>query len=198
VPDGFRIMIRRSKTDQTGEGQEIVVPRGAKIRPVQAVQEWLQAAQISEGLLFRVCWRGAHVKPGGPPGHDVARLVKHYARLAGLDPTGFSGHSLRAGFATSAAETGGSVLKIMETTRHKSVDVLAAYVRRVEASSWPRQPVSARLVHGCSLACRPWSRPSRRRASVAGVLGTHVIAFCFARARWPSMRSGYSDGRRNG
>jgi hypothetical protein len=50
----------------------------------------------------------------------------------GLDPAEFSGHSLRAGFATSAAETGASILKIMGTKRHKSVDVLAAYVRRVD------------------------------------------------------------------
>jgi site-specific recombinase XerD len=65
-------------------------------------------------------------------GHNVAIIVKHSALAAGLDPTKFSGHSLRAGFATSAAETGASVLKIMETTRHKSIDVLAAYLRRVD------------------------------------------------------------------
>jgi site-specific recombinase XerD len=132
VPDGYRVLIRRSKTDQTGEGQEIVVPRGAKIRPVQAVQAWLQASGIQEGLLFRVVWYGGHVKPQGLTGHDVARIVKKRAKAAGLDPSELSGHSLRAGFATSAAETGASVLKIMETTRHKSVDVLAAYVRRVD------------------------------------------------------------------
>jgi site-specific recombinase XerD len=62
----------------------------------------------------------------------VALRVKHYAQAAGLDPAEFSGHSLRAGFATSAAETGASILKIMETTRHKNVDVLAGYVRRVD------------------------------------------------------------------
>jgi site-specific recombinase XerD len=132
VPDGFRILIRRSKTDQTGEGQEIVVPRGAKIRPVEAVQAWLQAAQITEGLLFRVVRQAGRVEPWGLRGHDVARVVKQYAAKAGLDPTELSGHSLRAGFATSAAETGASVLKIMETTRHRSVDVLAGYVRRVD------------------------------------------------------------------
>jgi site-specific recombinase XerD len=65
-------------------------------------------------------------------GHDVAAVVKRYAQAAGLEAEQFSGHSLRAGFATSAAETGASILKIMETTRHKSVDVLAAYVRRVD------------------------------------------------------------------
>ena len=76
--------------------------------------------------------RGGHVRAWGLCGHDVARTVKRYAEKAGLDPREFSGHSLRAGFATSAAETGASILKIMETTRHKSIDVLAAYVRRVD------------------------------------------------------------------
>jgi integrase len=131
-PDGFRVLIRRSKTDQTAEGQEIVVPRGLKIRPVEAVQAWLQAAGIVDGILFRAVQKGGRVKPGPLRGHDVALIVKRYALAAGLDPAEFSGHSLRAGFATSAAETGASILKIMETTRHRSVDVLAAYVRRVD------------------------------------------------------------------
>jgi integrase len=62
----------------------------------------------------------------------MAIVVKRYALAAGLDPAEFSGHSLRAGFATSAAETGASIPKIMKTTRHKSVDMRAAYVRRVD------------------------------------------------------------------
>jgi site-specific recombinase XerD len=132
VPDGFRILIRKSKTDQTGEGQEIVIPRGHKIRPVAAVQAYLEAAQISSGLLFRAVRYGGQVTAAGLRGADVARIVKKAATRAGLDAAELSGHSLRAGFATSAAETGASVLKIMETTRHKSVDVLAAYVRRVD------------------------------------------------------------------
>jgi integrase len=106
-PDGYRVMIRRSKTDQTGEGAEIVIPRGLRIRPVEAVQAWLHAAGVSEGLLFRAIQRGGRVKPQGLRGVDVARAVKRYAKAAGLDPAEFSGHSLRAGFVTSAAETGG-------------------------------------------------------------------------------------------
>jgi integrase len=132
VADGFRVLIRRSKTDQTGEGAEIVVPRGLKIRPVEAVQTWLQAAGISEGLLFRAIHRGGHVKGRGLRGHDVALAVKRYALAAGLDPVQFSGHSLRAGFVTSAAETGATIFKIAEVSRHKSTDVLAGYVRRVD------------------------------------------------------------------
>jgi integrase len=124
VPDGYRVTIRRSKTDQTGQGHEIVIPRGLRIRPVAAVQAWLQAASIEDG--------GGHVRSWGLPGHAVAKIVKQYALAAGLDPVEFSGHSLRAGFVTSAAETGASILKIQETSRHKSVDVLAGYVRRVD------------------------------------------------------------------
>jgi len=132
VPDGYRVTIRRSKTDQTGEGAEIVIPRGLRIRPVEAVQAWLQATGIGEGLLFRAVQRGGRVKPQGLRGVDVARAVKRYAAMAGLDPAEFSGHSLRAGFVTSAAETGASILKIQEVSRHKSVDVLSGYVRRVD------------------------------------------------------------------
>lgn len=132
VADGYRVTIRRSKTDQTGEGAEIVIPRGLKIRPVQHVQTWLQAAGITEGYLFRAVRRGGHVQGAGLRGGDVAAVVKQYAERAGLDPQEFSGHSLRAGFVTSAAESGASILKIQETSRHKSTDVLAGYVRRVD------------------------------------------------------------------
>jgi integrase len=132
VPDGLRVRIRRSKTDQEGQGAEIAIPRGYRLRPVEAVQVWLQAAGIEDGYLFRTVHRGGHVRSWGLAGHVVAKIVKQYALAAGLDPQEFSGHSLRAGFVTSAAETGASVLKIQETSRHKSVDVLAAYVRRVD------------------------------------------------------------------
>jgi site-specific recombinase XerD len=132
VPDGLRVTIRRSKTDQTGEGHEIVIPRGLKIRPVAALQDWLQAASIETGYLFRRVHRGGHVRPWGLSGHAVAEIVKHYALAAGLNPAEFSGHSLRAGFVTSAAETGATIFKIAEVSRHKSTDVLAGYVRRVD------------------------------------------------------------------
>jgi integrase len=132
VADGYRVTIRRSKTDQTGEGAEIVIPRGLKIRPVAAVQAWLQAAAIEDGYLFRQVHRGGHVRSWGITGRVVAEVVKQYAVAAGLDPQEFSGHSLRAGFVTSAAESGASILKISEVSRHKSTDVLAGYVRRAD------------------------------------------------------------------
>jgi site-specific recombinase XerD len=130
VPDGYRVTIRRSKTDQVGEGQQIVIPRGARIRPVEAVQTWLARAGVTDGLLFRRLHRYGAVRQAGITPHMVARVIKGRCQLAGLDPAIFSGHSLRAGFLTSAAEAGASVFKMMEVSRHKSVDVLSGYVRR--------------------------------------------------------------------
>jgi hypothetical protein len=79
---------------------------------VEAVQTWQATAGITEGLLFRTIHRSGHVRPWGLRGHDVALIMKRYALAAGLDPAQFSGHSLRAGFVTSAAETGATVFKI--------------------------------------------------------------------------------------
>jgi integrase len=128
-PDGLRVYIAKSKTDQTGEGQTIVIPRGAKIRPVEALQTWLQAAGISEGPIFRRVHRYGAVRADGLTDHMVARIVKGRCVLAGLDPALYSGHSLRAGFLTSAAEAGASIFKMMEVSRHRSTDVLSGYVR---------------------------------------------------------------------
>jgi site-specific recombinase XerD len=131
-PDGFRVMIRRSKTDQEGEGQEIAVPRGCRIEPVKLVQAWLKAARIAGGYIFRQVAKGSRVMDEPLSGHSAAAIVKHYAKLAGLDSTAFAGHSLRAGFLTSAAEAGAGVLKMVEVSRHKSIDMLRTYVRRAD------------------------------------------------------------------
>ena len=132
VEDGFRLMVRRSKTDQEGHGVEVPVLRGTRLRPVAAVRDWMQASGITEGLLFRSIQRGGMVKPAGLRGVDVARAVKHYAALAGLDAAAMSGHSLRSGFCTSSAEAGASIFSIMNVSRHKSVDVLRGYVRSAD------------------------------------------------------------------
>jgi integrase len=95
VPDGLRILIRRSKGDQEGQGQEVAIPRGYKLRPVEAVQTWLAAASISDGPVFRAVGRGGRV--------SCEALADDSAAGA------YSGHSLRSGFLTSAAETGASV-----------------------------------------------------------------------------------------
>jgi site-specific recombinase XerD len=132
VPDGLRVRIRRSKTDQEGEGAEIAIPRGYRLRPVEAVQTWLDSAGITEGPVFRPVAKGGRLQDAPLTPHSAAQIVKRYAERAGLDPTAYAGHSLRSGFLTSAAEAGASVFKMTEVSRHKSVDVLRGYVRRAD------------------------------------------------------------------
>jgi site-specific recombinase XerD len=132
VPDGLRVVIRRSKTDQTGEGQEVAIPRGYKLRPVEAVQTWLAAAEISSGPVFRAVALGGKVSDQPLADDSASRIVKRYARRVGLEVATFSGHSLRSGFLTSAAESGANVFKMAEVSRHRSLDTLRGYVRRVD------------------------------------------------------------------
>jgi site-specific recombinase XerD len=132
APDGFRVTIRRSKTDQEGQGQEIGIPRGTKLRPVEAVRTWLDAARITEGYVFRSITQAGLMSSAGLSSDAVPDIVKAYAVRTGLDATFFSGHSLRAGFLTSGAEAGASVFKLMEVSRHRSVDTLRGYVRRAD------------------------------------------------------------------
>ena len=129
---GLMVRIRRSKTDQEGRGATVAVPRGAIACPVKALQAWLDAAGITEGPIFRPVLRGGAVATTRLTDRSVANIVKVHAERLGLDPATFSGHSLRAGFATSAAARGANLFKIMDVTRHKSVDTLRGYVRDAE------------------------------------------------------------------
>ena len=106
VPDGLRILIRRSKSDQEGQGQEVAIPRGYRLRPVEAVQAWLAAAEISTGPVFRAVAQGGKVSDEALADDSASRIVKRYAQRVGLDPAPYAGHSLRSGFLTSAAESG--------------------------------------------------------------------------------------------
>ena len=132
VPDGLRVVIRRSKTDQTGEGQEVAIPRGCRLRPVEAVQTWLAAAEISTGPVFRAVARGGKVSTRPLADDSASRIVKRFAARVGPDVPTFSGHSLRSGFLTSAAESGTNIFKMAEVSRHRSLDTLRGYVRRVD------------------------------------------------------------------
>lgn len=128
-PDGVRVLIRRSKADQEGRGQEIAIPRGTKLRPVAALQAWLAAAAIATGPVFRSVNRHGTVGSALTP-QVVALVVKRHAEAVGLDPDTFAGHSLRAGFLTSAADAGADVLRMMEVSRHRRVETVQGYVRR--------------------------------------------------------------------
>ena len=132
TPDGLRVTIRRSKTDQEGQGAEVAIPRGYRLRPVEAVQTWLAAAEISTGPVFRAVKKGGRVQAVPLSSHGAAEIVKAYARRVGLDPAAYSGHSLRSGFLTSAAEAGASVFKMADQSRHRSFDTLRGYVRRAD------------------------------------------------------------------
>ena len=104
VPDGLD-PDRRSKGDQEGQGQEVAIPRGYKLRPVEAVQTWLAAAEISAGPVFRAVTRGGRVSVDALADNSAARVVKRYARV-GLDPASYAGHSLRSGFLTGGEDRG--------------------------------------------------------------------------------------------
>jgi site-specific recombinase XerD len=125
---GLRIVIRHSKTDQEGAGQTIAIPRGSIACPVAALAAWRTAAGITSGALFRSVRKGGKVG-ARLSGQSVGDIVKTHAKRCGLDPALFSGHSLRSGFLTSAAARGASVFKLMDQSRHRSMDTLAGYVR---------------------------------------------------------------------
>ncbi len=127
---GLVIQLRFSKTDQEGRGRKIAIPyaRGA-VCPVQALQQWLEAAQISDGAIFRGITRHGRVSDQQLSPQSVALVIKERAQFVGLDPSKYAGHSLRAGLVTSAAQLGVSSWKIRQQTGHKSDAMLARYIR---------------------------------------------------------------------
>jgi integrase len=130
APEGLRVTIRSSKTDQEGRGAVVAVPDGRRLKPVARLQDWTTRAGITKGYLFRrISNAGDQVLTEPMTGQSVARVVQRRVAEAGLDPKDYSGHSLRAGFLTSAARAGASVFKMREVSRHKTVQVLADYVR---------------------------------------------------------------------
>jgi integrase len=116
------LRIRRSKTDQTGVGRTLELQgRDDKLCPVKAIEAWLR---IQGGSTFLF---GSGDKQLS--GRTVARIVKLRVAQLGLDPRNYSGHSLRAGFATSASLAGWNMALIASQTGHRSQKVLARYVR---------------------------------------------------------------------
>lgn len=132
VPEGLRVTIRRSKGDQEGEGQVVAVGRTSTATcPVAAYTAWIVVAEITEGAVFRGITR--HGRIGGRLSTDaVSEIVQKRAAAAGLDATIFSSHSMRAGFATSAAAAGVEERLIMRQTRHKSAATVRRYIRNGE------------------------------------------------------------------
>lgn len=131
--DGLIVTLRRSKTDQEGEGRTIGIPYGSDPAtcPVRTAQDWIARAGIKAGALFRQVGPGKNPTAGERiSDKTVALIVKRAARLIGLDPARFGGHSLRAGLATAAAQAGASERSIMRQTGHKSLATARRYIRQ--------------------------------------------------------------------
>lgn len=127
---GIVLTLPRSKTDQMGQGRKIGIPRGrGRICPVGSVGFWLKQSSIESGPLFRAITKGGVLSTDALSDRAVADIIKLYAEKAGLNPERYSGHSLRAGLATSAAQQGISSWKIRAQTGHRSETMLARYIR---------------------------------------------------------------------
>ena len=131
VPEGLKINIRRSKTDQFGEGTVKALPYfdTSKYCPVVSLKNWIDISKIRSDSLFRRFLKGSKLSANRLTDQTVALLIKKYLKLAGIDNKNYSGHSLRSGFATSAAESGADERSIMEMTGHKSTEMVRRYIK---------------------------------------------------------------------
>lgn len=127
--EGVILTLLRSKTDQTGEGRKLGIPHGrGKICPVQMLKDWLARSGLSEGFIFRAV-DGGKIIDGHLSDRSICNIVKSRVRAVGFNAVLYSGHSLRAGLATSAAQQGYSSWAIRAQTGHKSDTMLARYIR---------------------------------------------------------------------
>ena len=119
VEEGVKIFVKRSKTDQSGEGMTKAIPYFDNINfcPVKALYKWVVETELKEGKIFNISDK------------SVALIIKKYANYAGLDAYRYAGHSLRSGFATSTAESGAEERNIMAMTGHKSTQMVRRYIK---------------------------------------------------------------------
>ncbi|MDB4119394.1 tyrosine-type recombinase/integrase [Candidatus Pelagibacter sp.] len=119
VEEGVKIFVKKSKTDQSGEGMTKAIPYfdNTNFCPVKALNKWVVAAELKEGKIFKISDK------------SVALIIKKYANYAGLDAHRYAGHSLRSGFATSTAESGAEERNIMAMTGHKSTEMVRRYIK---------------------------------------------------------------------
>ena len=131
VQEGLKINLRKSKTDQFGEGAIKALPyfKNSQYCPVVSLRNWLDVAKINSGALFRRFSKGSRLTEKRLTDQTVALLIKEYLQLAGIDNKNYSGHSLRSGFATSAAESGADERSIMTMTGHKSSEMVRRYIK---------------------------------------------------------------------
>jgi len=131
VPEGLKINLKRSKTDQFGEGFTKALPYfdSSRYCPVVSLKTWIEISKITSGPVFRRFIKGSKLSENRLTDQTVALLIKKYLNLAGIDSKNYSGHSLRSGFATSAAESGVEERSIMAMTGHKSTEMVRRYIK---------------------------------------------------------------------
>ena len=119
VPEGVKIFVKKSKTDQSGEGMTKGIPyfSNSEYCPVVSLKKWIHISKIETGKIFDISDK------------NVALIIKKYTALAGLDAKKYSGHSLRSGFATSVAELGAEERSIMAMTGHKTTQMVRRYIK---------------------------------------------------------------------
>jgi site-specific recombinase XerD len=129
--DGLAIVLRRSKTDQEGQGRRVGIPYGSRPETcaVHAYREWVVAAALRDGPVFREIDRHGRVQGKALHKDSVGMIVKRAAGRAGFDPADYAGHSLRAGLATQAYLNGANELAIMKQTGHRSLATVRKYIR---------------------------------------------------------------------
>ena len=131
VPEGIKITIKKSKTDQFGEGSLKGLPYfdNSQYCPVLSLKKWIETSNINSGPLFRRFSKGSKLTNNRLTDQTVALLIKKYLDLAGINSKNYSGHSLRSGFATTAAESGAEERSIMAMTGHKSTEMVRRYIK---------------------------------------------------------------------
>jgi len=131
VPEGVKITLKRSKTDQFGEGMVKGLPyfTNELYCPVINLQKWLELSKIKSGPIFRRFARGSVLTNNRLTDQSVVLFIKNYLNLAGIENKNYSGHSLRSGFATVAAESGADERSIMAMTGHKTTQMVRRYIR---------------------------------------------------------------------
>ena len=131
VKEGIKINLKKSKNDQFGEGFTKALPYfdNSKYCPVISIEKWIKKSNINTGPLFRRFTKGSNLSVNRLSDQTIALLVKTYLDLAGINSKDYSGHSLRSGFATSAAESGAEERSIMAMTGHKSTEMVRRYIK---------------------------------------------------------------------
>ena len=131
APEGLKITIKRSKTDQFGEGMIKGLPyfKNETYCPVSNLKKWLDISKIHSGPIFTRFTKGLSLTNRRLTDQSVVLLIKEYLNLAGIENKNFAGHSLRSGFATVAAESGADERSIMAMTGHKSTQMVRRYIK---------------------------------------------------------------------